>query len=89
MRCLLTIYSRTLTWDVACRMGLNLFNMRLNEMTPGLESKLPPTDTRWRQDLRAIEKGEYPQVCPSAIVRAQAECPGPHTPMKPTMHNTG
>ena len=40
----------------ACRMGLNLFSMQLNEMTPGLEAKLPPTDTRWRKDLRAIEK---------------------------------
>jgi len=44
-------------------MGLNLFSMQLNEMTPGLEAKLPPTDTRWRKDLRAIEKGDYATVC--------------------------
>ena len=51
-----------LTGWVTCRMGLNLFSMQLNELTAGLESKLPPTDTRWRQDLRAIETGDYAQV---------------------------
>ncbi len=51
-------------WEyVSCRMGLNLFSMQLNEMTPGLEAKLPPNDIRWRKDLRAIEKGDYAQVC--------------------------
>ena len=33
--------------------------MQLNEMVPGLEVKLPPTDTRHRRDLRALEKGNY------------------------------
>lgn len=54
--------NNALTQGVACRMGLNLFSMQLNEMTPGLESKLPPNDVRWRQDLRAIEKGDYAQA---------------------------
>ncbi|CAL5227336.1 g10279 [Coccomyxa viridis] len=41
------------------RLGLNVFSMQLNEMTPGLQAKLPPTDTRRRRDLRALEKGDY------------------------------
>ncbi|CAL5227335.1 g10278 [Coccomyxa viridis] len=44
------------------KMGLNLYSMQLNEMTPGLEAKLPPNDSRWRQDLRAIETGDYAQA---------------------------
>lgn len=39
-----------------------LFSVRLNEMTPGLETKLPPTDVRRRGDLRALERGDYAQV---------------------------
>lgn len=46
-----------------CRLGLNAFSMQLNEMTPGLEAKLPPTDARRRQDLRALEQGNYAKAC--------------------------
>ena len=45
-----------------CRCNLPLFSVRLNEMTPGLEGKLPPTDVRRRGDLRALERGDYTQV---------------------------
>lgn len=45
-----------------CRLGLNVFSMQLNEMVPGLEAQLPPTDTRRRRDLRALEKGDYAQA---------------------------
>ena len=45
-----------------CRLGLNVFSMQLNEMTPGLEARLPPTDTRWRRDLRALETGNYAEA---------------------------
>ncbi|KAK9916372.1 hypothetical protein WJX75_001966 [Coccomyxa subellipsoidea] len=41
------------------RYNLPLFSLRLNEMTPGLEVKLPPTDVRRRWDLRALEQGDY------------------------------
>ena len=72
---------RVFTQGITCRMGLNLFSMQLNEMTPGLESKLPPNDTRWRQDLRAIEKGDYAQVRTSlALCGANVDsvcCPRP------------
>jgi hypothetical protein len=36
-----------------------MFSMQLNEMLPELEDRLPPTDTRWRMDLRAMETGAY------------------------------
>ena len=39
-----------------------LFSLQLNEMTPGLEAKLPPTDVRRRWDLRALEQGDYAKV---------------------------
>ena len=45
-----------------CRLGLNVCSMQLNEMAPGLEARLPPTDTRWRRDLRALETGDYAEA---------------------------
>ena len=45
-----------------CRLGLNVRSMQLNEMAPGLEARLPPTDTRWRRDLRALETGDYAEA---------------------------
>lgn len=45
-----------------CRFGLNVFSMQLNEMTPGLEARLSPTDARWRKDLRALENGDYAEA---------------------------
>jgi len=33
-----------------------------NEMTPGLREKLPPTDSRWRADIRALEQCKADQV---------------------------
>ena len=40
-----------------------MFSMQLNEMLPELEDKLPPTDTRWRRDLRAMETGAHAKAC--------------------------
>eukprot|EP00028_Trichosphaerium_sp_Am-I-7-wt_P004415 CAMPEP_0168532826 /NCGR_PEP_ID=MMETSP0405-20121227/16592_1 /TAXON_ID=498012 /ORGANISM="Trichosphaerium sp, Strain Am-I-7 wt" /LENGTH=933 /DNA_ID=CAMNT_0008558529 /DNA_START=42 /DNA_END=2843 /DNA_ORIENTATION=- len=34
------------------------FSIELNELTPGLEDKLPATDTRLRPDQRAMENGD-------------------------------
>ena len=31
--------------------------MTLNEITPDLEGRLPPTDSRMRPDVRALEEG--------------------------------
>jgi hypothetical protein len=39
--------------------NLTRFGITLNELTPGLKEKLPPTDSRLRPDQRYLEKGEY------------------------------
>ncbi|KFK32891.1 hypothetical protein AALP_AA6G301300 [Arabis alpina] len=39
--------------------NLTRFGMTLNELTPGLKEKLPPTDSRLRPDQRYLEKGEF------------------------------
>jgi hypothetical protein len=41
------------------RYGLTAFATTLNEITPGLRGKLPPTDSRLRPDQRHLENGEY------------------------------
>ncbi|KAM7257566.1 hypothetical protein ACFE04_013307 [Oxalis oulophora] len=41
------------------RYNLSAFSITLNELTPGLKEKLPPTDTRLRPDQRHLENGEY------------------------------
>ena len=47
----------------------------LNEVTPDLARVLPPTDTRLRADIRALELGQYDQVqCPHShlyVIAAQ------------------
>lgn len=34
------------------------FAMTLNELEPGMESLLPPTDCRLRPDIKAMENGD-------------------------------
>ncbi|GAB2214330.1 hypothetical protein Droror1_Dr00018673 [Drosera rotundifolia] len=41
------------------RYNLTPFAISLNELTPGLKEKLPPTDSRLRPDQRYLENGEY------------------------------
>ncbi|KAJ6807576.1 oxysterol-binding protein-related protein 2A-like isoform X1 [Iris pallida] len=41
------------------RYNLSSFTITLNELTPGLKEKLPPTDSRLRPDQRCLENGEY------------------------------
>ncbi|KAM0032544.1 putative oxysterol-binding protein [Helianthus debilis subsp. tardiflorus] len=41
------------------RYNLSRFAITLNELTPGLKEKLPPTDSRLRPDQRCLENGEY------------------------------
>ncbi|KZT21678.1 hypothetical protein NEOLEDRAFT_1139089 [Neolentinus lepideus HHB14362 ss-1] len=45
--------------------GFTYFGITLNEITPDLEGKLPPTDSRYRTDVRALEEGD--------LNRAEAE----------------
>ncbi|KAG1826178.1 Oxysterol-binding protein-domain-containing protein [Suillus subaureus] len=37
--------------------GFTVFGMTLNEITSDLEGRLPPTDSRFRPDVRALEQG--------------------------------
>ncbi|KAK9050909.1 hypothetical protein SSX86_027534 [Deinandra increscens subsp. villosa] len=41
------------------RYNLTPFAISLNEITPGVRDKLPPTDSRLRPDQRYLENGEY------------------------------
>ncbi|KAH1065277.1 hypothetical protein J1N35_030264 [Gossypium stocksii] len=41
------------------RYNLTRFAITLNELTPDLKEKLPPTDSRLRPDQRYLENGEY------------------------------
>ncbi|XP_047089184.1 oxysterol-binding protein-related protein 1B-like [Lolium rigidum] len=41
------------------RYNLSSFAITLNELTPKLKEKLPPTDSRLRPDQRHLENGEY------------------------------
>ncbi|GAB2274142.1 Oxysterol-binding protein- protein 2A [Dionaea muscipula] len=41
------------------RYNLTSFAITLNELTPGLQEKLPPTDSRLRPDQRHLENGEF------------------------------
>ncbi|XP_062148246.1 oxysterol-binding protein-related protein 1C-like isoform X2 [Alnus glutinosa] len=41
------------------RYDLTRFAITMNELTPGLKEKLPPTDSRLRPDQRCLENGEY------------------------------
>ncbi|CAL8306281.1 unnamed protein product [Gadus morhua 'NCC'] len=54
----------TLLWRIASRpthsttmYNFTSFAMSLNEMEPGMEATLPPTDGRLRPDIRAMENG--------------------------------
>jgi len=38
--------------------GFTSFSITLNEITPDIADKLPPTDSRLRTDVRALEEGD-------------------------------
>ena len=44
------------------RYNMTQFAIYLNEMTPGLQQRLPPTDSRLRPDQHALEEGIFDQV---------------------------
>lgn len=54
-----SIWERNPPPEHSNRYHLTLFAMSLNEMTEGLEGKLPPTDCRFRPDLKALEQGQF------------------------------
>lgn len=38
--------------------GFTTFGITLNEMTPDMVGRLPPTDSRYRPDVQALERGD-------------------------------
>ena len=46
----------------SCRYNFTSWAIQLNEVTPGLEKKLAPTDCRLRPDQHYTELGEYDKV---------------------------
>lgn len=53
------LWKRTMPPVNLTRYNLTSFAITLNELTPGLKEKLPPTDSRLRPDQRHLENGEY------------------------------
>ncbi|KAE9614215.1 hypothetical protein Lal_00016713 [Lupinus albus] len=53
------LWKRTMPPTNLTRYNLTSFAITLNELTPGLKEKLPPTDSRLRPDQRHLENGEY------------------------------
>lgn len=42
--------------------GFTSFGITLNEITEDIEDKLPPTDSRFRPDVRALEEGDIDEA---------------------------
>ncbi|XP_010246724.1 PREDICTED: oxysterol-binding protein-related protein 1C-like isoform X2 [Nelumbo nucifera] len=53
------LWKRSKPSNFPTRYNLTRFAITLNELTPGLKEKLPPTDSRLRPDQRCLENGEY------------------------------
>ncbi|XP_039024612.1 oxysterol-binding protein-related protein 1C-like isoform X2 [Hibiscus syriacus] len=53
------LWKRSKPSQYPTRYNLTRFAITLNELTPGLKEKLPPTDSRLRPDQRHLENGEY------------------------------
>ncbi|XP_006286273.2 oxysterol-binding protein-related protein 2A isoform X2 [Capsella rubella] len=53
------LWKRTRPPPNVTRYNLTSFAITLNELTPGLQEILPPTDSRLRPDQRHLENGEY------------------------------
>ncbi|KHN01867.1 Oxysterol-binding protein-related protein 1C [Glycine soja] len=53
------LWKRSPTPEYQTRYNLTQFAITLNEITPGLKEKLPPTDSRLRPDQRCLENGQH------------------------------
>ncbi|KAL8162395.1 hypothetical protein V2J09_013884 [Rumex salicifolius] len=53
------LWKRSIPPKFPTRYNLTRFAITLNELTPGLKEKLPPTDARLRPDQRYLENGEF------------------------------
>ena len=61
-------------WAAVGRFHFSSWALHLNELTPELLAKLPPTDDRLRPDMRLFEHGYY----------LEAGSTGPVAPLCPT-----
>ena len=61
---------------VPCRHPFPLWSIHLNELTPELRAKLPPTDERLRPDIRMFEHGFYHEVRTQPALRSVTEMYG-------------
>ena len=59
-----------------CRYNFTKWAVSLNTMTPGLAKLLPPSDMRWRRDVRALEAGRYEQAQPYAFLAPLCDAHG-------------
>lgn len=68
------------------RFGFSQWALSLNDMPEGLERLLPPSDMRWRRDLRLLEQGEYDAAegerkrLLKRVASARAAATQPHEP---------
>ncbi|KAJ1439220.1 Pleckstrin-like proteiny domain [Sesbania bispinosa] len=53
------LWKRSKPPNFPTRYNFTRFAITLNELTPGLKEKLPPTDSRLRPDQRYLENGQY------------------------------
>ncbi|KAJ8762923.1 hypothetical protein K2173_023052 [Erythroxylum novogranatense] len=53
------LWKRSKPPEFPTRYNLTRFAITLNELTPGLKEKLPPTDSRIRPDQRYLEEGRF------------------------------
>ncbi|KAK7410947.1 hypothetical protein VNO78_02195 [Psophocarpus tetragonolobus] len=53
------LWKRSPEPEIQTRYNLTQFAITLNELTPGLKEKLPPTDSRLRPDQRCLENGQH------------------------------
>lgn len=56
------LWERNKPSKFSTRYNLTSFAITLNELTPGLKEKLPPTDSRLRPDQRHLENGDYDEA---------------------------
>ena len=66
------------SYQNARRYNFSEFAIKLNEVTPGLEKRLAPTDCRLRPDQHYLELGMYDEVSPpvASSTKHQSEMPG-------------
>lgn len=50
--------------SMCCRFNFTKWAVSLNDMPEGLDRILPPSDMRWRKDVRLLEQGRYEEVLP-------------------------